>query len=90
MLMVRKIALARRLRQTQTAPEELLWSHLRARRLGGFKFRRQAPLDRYVVDFLSTEAKLVVEIDGPSHEASVAQDRERKRMLEAKGSHHAL
>ncbi len=83
--MGRKAGLARHLRRAQTAPEELLWSHLRNRRLGGFKFRRQVPLDRYVVDFLCFDAKLILEIDGPTHDGRLAADAVRTDALGAMG-----
>lgn len=49
---------------------EVLWEALRGRRLKGFKFRRQHPVDHYIVDFFCPAAKLVVEIDGPVHTES--------------------
>ena len=58
---------ARHLRQTMTASEVRLWQGLRGRRLDGFRFRRQHPLGRYIVDFACLSARLVVEVDGPSH-----------------------
>lgn len=59
--------LARRLRRDPTVGETRLWSWLRDRRLAGFKFRRQHPIGRYVVDFYCPQARLVVEIDGDGH-----------------------
>ncbi|RYG98413.1 MAG: DUF559 domain-containing protein, partial [Alphaproteobacteria bacterium] len=44
-----------------------LWSMLRNRRFGEYKFRRQVPIDRYVADFVCHSAKLVVELDGSQH-----------------------
>ncbi len=61
----------------------MLWSRLRDRRLAGLKFRRQAPIDRYVVDFLCIDAKLVIELDGGQHSAET--DEERTRVIEACG-----
>jgi very-short-patch-repair endonuclease len=58
---------ARQLRRRQTEAEKLLWSHLRARRLGGYKFRRQHPVGPYIVDFYCEAARLVVEVDGGGH-----------------------
>jgi very-short-patch-repair endonuclease len=55
---------ARRLRRQQTNAERLLWSRLRDRRLDGWKFRRQFPIDRFVVDFLCADAHLIIELDG--------------------------
>jgi len=62
---------ARELRQPQTASEQKLWSALRNRQLGGFKFRRQHPIDRFIVDFYCHECALVVEVDGDSHVSKV-------------------
>ena len=84
-----KIALtepARSLRQRSTDAERKLWSRLRDRRLMGFKFRRQVPRGRYVVDFLCVEAALVVEIDGSQHaEQRSEADRRRTADLERDG-----
>ena len=61
------VSLCRQLRRDSTNAEELLWSCLRRKQLGGFKFRRQHPIRRYIADFCCIEAGLVVEIDGPVH-----------------------
>ncbi|MDQ0509510.1 endonuclease domain-containing protein [Ancylobacter amanitiformis] len=74
---------ARQLRRNQTDVEKLLWSRLRDRQLDGWKFRRQEPIDRFTVDFLCADAKLVIELDGGQH--SVETDAERSRMIEASG-----
>ena len=55
---------AKRLRRAQTDAERLLWARLRDRQLNGYKFRRQRPIERYVVDFVCIERRLVVELDG--------------------------
>ena len=55
---------ARALRKQMTRAEEVLWAQLRGSRFHGAKFRRQVPLDRYVVDFYRHASKLVVELDG--------------------------
>jgi very-short-patch-repair endonuclease len=55
------------LRQKQTEAEDILWQCLRNRKILGFKFRRQHPLDKYIADFYCYEAKLVVEVDGEIH-----------------------
>jgi len=57
---------ARELRQPQTAAEATLWQHLRNRNLI-YKFRRQHPIDRFIIDFYCAEARLCIEIDGGSH-----------------------
>lgn len=59
---------ARKLRQTTTDAEELLWPALRSRRLAGYKFRRQHPILNFIADFYCHEAALVVEIDGTIHD----------------------
>jgi len=78
-----RIDRARRLRRDQTDAEKRLWSHLRDRQLEGRKFRRQVPIGRYVVDFLCTEARLVIELDGGQH--TVERDAERTRLIESYG-----
>ncbi len=60
-------SLARQLRKNSTRAEQKLWRHLRSRSLGGFKFVRQEPIGRYVVDFVCREKRLVVEVDGGQH-----------------------
>ncbi len=72
---------ARDLRHNATLPEQLLWSVLRGRRLGGLKFRRQEPIDQYIVDFCCRELKLVVELDGSSHEDKLLADAARSQYL---------
>jgi len=57
---------SRELRHPQTPAEATLWRHLRDRNLG-YKFRRQHPINRFIVDFYCAEAKLCIEIDGSSH-----------------------
>ncbi len=56
---------------------------MRARQLGGFKFRRQATIGRYIPDFVCIEAKLVVEVDGGQHASDL--DRVRTKYLEQRG-----
>jgi very-short-patch-repair endonuclease len=76
---------ARRLRHHQTDAERLLWFRLRDRRLAGWKFKRQAPIDRCVVDFFCADAKLIVELDGGQHDHDRERDADRSRVLEAMG-----
>ncbi len=76
---------ARRLRREDTDAEARLWSSLRDRRLGGWKWRRQVPLGPYIVDFLCVEAGLVVELDGGQHADQMAYDARRTRYLEGLG-----
>jgi hypothetical protein len=58
---------ARALRRGTTDAERALWSRLRRRQLGGFRFRRQHPIDRYIADFVCPEARLIIELDGAHH-----------------------
>lgn len=78
---------ARQLRRTMTRAEILLWRHLKAHRLGGLGFRRQAPMGCYIVDFVSHDCKLVIELDGESHdfESRVRRDAERDAWLASRG-----
>jgi very-short-patch-repair endonuclease len=55
------------MRHEPTDAERKLWSILRAKRLAGWKFKRQQPIDRYIVDFVCFEARLIVEADGGQH-----------------------
>jgi|GEM_PF-341515 len=63
----REVARARELRQRQTDAERALWARLKGRQLKGVKFRRQQPLGPYIVDFVSFEEKMVIEVDGGQH-----------------------
>ena len=83
--MGQRIERARALRQGTPRAERKLWSIVRNRRLDGWKFRRQAPIDRYFGDFVCIEAKLVVELDGGQHAAQVVYDAERTAALERCG-----
>jgi len=72
-----------RLRVDMTEAERRLWYHLRDRRLDGFKFRRQQPIDRFIVDFLCVERRVIVQVDGGQHHPAVAA--ERTAILETAG-----
>lgn len=72
------------MRADATRAENLLWQALRNKQLEGLKFRRQAPLDGYILDFVCFEAKLIVEVDGGQH-AEATRDVVRDRHFEAKG-----
>jgi very-short-patch-repair endonuclease len=79
------LARAREFRRPQTPAETKIWVRLRNRELGGFKFRRQHPIDRFVADFCCLECRLVVEIDGDSHLAHAEYDVARTRWLNYNG-----
>src|SRR3954454_6294844 len=76
---------ARVLRTVQTTAEEKLWRCLRNRRLNGFKFRRQVPVDRYVADFYCAETKVIVELDGEAHDEQEEKDEKRTERLQTLG-----
>jgi very-short-patch-repair endonuclease len=68
-----------------TPAEALLWARLRNRRCGGFKFRRQVVIDRFIADFECQMAKLIVEVDGATHDFTEEYDAERTRWLGFRG-----
>ncbi len=76
---------AKELRQGMTRAERLLWEQLRSHRLGGFKFRRQAPMGHFIADFYCPQCRLVIEIDGDIHDLQVEQDRLRTKEIENQG-----
>ncbi|MGF1627351.1 MAG: endonuclease domain-containing protein [Alphaproteobacteria bacterium] len=76
---------ARALRRALTQAEKRLWLHLRGRRLAGFRFSKQAPIGRYVADFVCLSERLVVEVDGGGHTRKARSDQARDRWLEASG-----
>ena len=63
----KNIGKCRFLRKNQTDAERKLWLLLRNRQLAKVKFRRQFPIDRYILDFYSPEYKLGIEADGGPH-----------------------
>ena len=76
---------ARELRREQTPAEQKLWTRLRRKQLYGLKFRRQHPIGPFIVDFCCVAHKLVVEIDGPSHDAQAEYDEARTARLVEQG-----
>ena len=77
-------ARAKAMRRAPTDAEHRLWQILRAKRLSGYKFKRQLPIDRYIVDFACLRHRLIVEADGAQHSDSASDDR-RDAHLEAQG-----
>ncbi len=73
--------LARQLRHRQTDAEKALWAILRGKQMSGFKFRRQEPIGPYVVDFVSFEKRLIIEIDGGQHAETEARARDEERSM---------
>ena len=75
-------AFAKALRKKPTEAEKLLWKYLRLKQLEGLKFRRQYPIDHYIVDFICLEKRLVVEVDGGQHSAEKDKDLKRDDYLQ--------
>jgi len=80
-----KLAQARQMRHAPVSMEKLFWSMVRNRQLGGFKFKRQVPIGPYIADFVCLEAKLIVELDGPFHDARKVYDAKRDAYLTERG-----
>jgi very-short-patch-repair endonuclease len=81
----RNTARAKSLRNQATPAERLLWTALSSRRVAGHKFSRQMPLGPYFADFLCREARMVVELDGHSHDTRQEHDRQRDAFMKAEG-----
>jgi very-short-patch-repair endonuclease len=77
--------LARHLRRNMTDAEKHLWRLLRCRQLDGHKFRRQAPVGHYILDFVCYSAKLVIELDGGQHAEQAEEDARRTAWLASQG-----
>ncbi len=75
------------MRRRLTPPEARLWACLKGGKLKGFKFRRQHPIERYVLDFYCVAAKVAIEVDGAIHETAQqsAHDARRTEWLETQG-----
>jgi len=77
------LARARKMRINPTEPEKRLWRHLSASQLAGHKFRRQSVIDYYIADFFCPHKKLIVEVDGDTHD--IDSDFKRDDRLRSKG-----
>ena len=82
---VMKTSIPRHLRSNLTDAEKRLWSKIRNKQIEGHRFRRQAPIGPYVVDFFCPKRKLVIELDGGQHATQMEADAERTAWLETKG-----
>jgi very-short-patch-repair endonuclease len=78
---------ARTLRRNESDAERKLWSKLRSRQFQNLKFRRQQPLGKYIVDFVSFEKKIIIEVDGSQHDrpGNIEHDAQRTRYFENEG-----
>ena len=72
-------ALRKRLRNSTTSAEGILWTWLQRRILLGKKFRRQVGFGRYIVDFYCPEFRLAVELDGAGHMTSMGSEKDQER-----------
>lgn len=77
--------LSRELRTRSTLSEVLLWNQLKGRKMLGYQFMRQKPIQDYIVDFYCSKLRLVIETDGDSHRERFAQDLRRQQELETMG-----
>ena len=76
---------AKKLRCNNTDTERILWQKLRNKQIEGIKFRRQQPIENYIVDFISLSMKLVVELDGSQHLQNYLYDSKRDACLKNNG-----
>jgi very-short-patch-repair endonuclease len=75
----RRRSQAKSLRRTMTRAETLLWRYLKTHHLDGMQFRRQTPIGPYITDFCCHSARLIVELDGETHDFGENQLRDAKR-----------
>ena len=75
--------IARKLRKNSTKAEIYLWNQLKTKRMMGYSFKRQKPIGEYIVDFYSPDLKLVIEIDGITHDYKMESDKARQKYLES-------
>ena len=78
-------ALSRNLRKKSTLSEVLLWNILKGKKIKGYQFVRQKPIDNYIVDFFCSKLKLIIEVDGISHNDKYKRDQIRQQRLESWG-----
>lgn len=78
-------ALSKVLRKKSTLSEVLLWNILKGKKIKCYQFMRQKPIDNYIVDFFCSKLKLVIEIDGISHNDKSESDQIRQQKLESLG-----
>ncbi|HEY2156560.1 MAG TPA: endonuclease domain-containing protein, partial [Isosphaeraceae bacterium] len=76
---------ARQLRKAMTDAERRLWWHLRGNEIAGARFRRQAPIENYIVDFVCFDRKVIIELDGGQHAVQVERDTARTAWLNSRG-----
>ena len=77
--------LARQMRRQPTPAERRLWRYIRNRQVHGVKFRRQHPIERFIVDFCAEQPGLIVEVDGAVHQYTAEEDAIRQEFLKSLG-----
>lgn len=77
--------LAKNLRKNSTLSEVLLWKCLKGRQIEGYRFHRQKPIGKYIVDFFCPDLRLAIEIDGSTHGDKIEEDEIRQKELEKIG-----
>jgi len=75
--------LATKLRNNSTLAETLLWKELKGKKMMGYDFHRQKPLGNFIVDFYSSKLKLIIEVDGVTHNYNLGKDIKRQIKLES-------
>jgi len=82
-----KVDLSKELRKSMTEAEKVFWHMVRNRKICNLKFRRQQIVDGFIVDFFCSEARLIIEVDGPIHEKKKKMeiDKERTEIFKQRG-----
>jgi very-short-patch-repair endonuclease len=83
--MAHLVEMAKNLRKQQTFVENILWRRLKSRQIEGTKFRRQQPIGNFIVDFVSFEKSLIIELDGGQHAIEKDKDQRRDQFLSERG-----
>ena len=85
--MIDQTSFSRMLRARSTDAERKLWRRLRGHQILGVKFRRQAPIGPHIVDFVSFDVRIIIELDGGQHATFPQNQRDatRDRWLEEQG-----
>ncbi len=79
-------SLARHLRKDGTKGEAILWKYaLRAKKMNGYQFNRQFPIGEYIVDFICRKLRLIIEVDGSTHNYRGVDDYKKQKSLEGMG-----
>lgn len=78
---------AKHMRSNMTDAEQKIWYHIRAKRLNGYKFKRQVLIGNFIADFVCEEKLLIIEIDGGQHneESNIEEDKRRTQFFENNG-----